>query len=311
MLRANGLLTFFVLEYQKNKRCDVKKTFLCILLLIAMLATSFTSCQKHEHAFSAWETVKSATCSSEGTEKRVCSCGEEETRSIQKNAHTWEEATCTKAKTCSVCGLTEGSPLGHDWKEATCTEPKTCKVCGEKEGSSKGHKWEKATCTKPKHCTVCGATEGVAEGHSVNSNLKCSKCGAKLTAKDLTYYAGSDFRSIRRKYSSAKATDAYVLVYKNKDGHNCVMVVLFYKIIKNYNVAILHDLATGDTIEDPMSYYNKMADRYYGANKTHYWDLATEAGEYQVKALKALQNIWKGGSDNGGGAYVGADYLNM
>ena len=29
--------------------------------------------------------------------------------------HDWIPATCTEPKTCSVCGKTEGQPLGHDW----------------------------------------------------------------------------------------------------------------------------------------------------------------------------------------------------
>ena len=32
--------------------------------------------------------------------------------------HDWVEATCTEPKTCSVCGATEGDPLGHNWAEA-------------------------------------------------------------------------------------------------------------------------------------------------------------------------------------------------
>lgn len=34
------------------------------------------------------------------------------------------------AKTCFVCGETEGEALGHSWQKATCQTPKTCSVCG-------------------------------------------------------------------------------------------------------------------------------------------------------------------------------------
>lgn len=72
------------------------------------------------------------------------------------SGHTWEEATCTTPKTCSVCGKTDGerlSPDGtHQWEEATCTEPKTCKVCGETEGYSLDHDYnDKGECER------CGA----------------------------------------------------------------------------------------------------------------------------------------------------------
>ena len=49
--------------------------------------------------------------------------------------HDWIDATCTTAKTCSICGQTEGEPLGHTWEEATKYTPKTCSTCGQKEGN--------------------------------------------------------------------------------------------------------------------------------------------------------------------------------
>lgn len=49
--------------------------------------------------------------------------------------HDWIDATCTTAKTCSICGQTEGEPLGHTWVEATKYAPKTCSTCGYKEGN--------------------------------------------------------------------------------------------------------------------------------------------------------------------------------
>jgi hypothetical protein len=39
--------------------------------------------------------------------------------------HQWIEADCTHPKTCSVCGKTEGEPLGHQFEDNICT------VCGE------------------------------------------------------------------------------------------------------------------------------------------------------------------------------------
>ena len=47
--------------------------------------------------------------------------------------HRWDDATCTKPKTCSICGKTEGEAWSTI-KEATCTEAgekeATCKRCG-------------------------------------------------------------------------------------------------------------------------------------------------------------------------------------
>ena len=35
--------------------------------------------------------------------------------------HRWNTTTCTTPKICSICGKTEGEPLGHQWIDATCT----------------------------------------------------------------------------------------------------------------------------------------------------------------------------------------------
>ncbi len=105
----------------------------------------------------------------------VSGCGHE---------HTWADATCTEAKTCSECGETEGEPLGHAWTDATCTEPKTCERCGATEGSALGHEWAEATCTEPKTCKVCGETEGEPLGHTVEEwkttvEPKCTETGTR------------------------------------------------------------------------------------------------------------------------------------
>lgn len=81
--------------------------------------------------------------------------------------HRWNDADCTTPKTCTICGKTEGMPLGHDWTDATCEDPKTCVVCGETEGEPLGHDWANATCIAPKTCTRCGKTEGDALGHEL------------------------------------------------------------------------------------------------------------------------------------------------
>ena len=98
--------------------------------------------------------------------------------------HRWDNATCTTAKMCRICGKTEGEPLEHKWTEATCEEPRTCGVCGETEGTALGHKWEEATCEIPKTCSICGKTQGEAFGHvlgdyTVVKEATCSEEGEK------------------------------------------------------------------------------------------------------------------------------------
>lgn len=86
--------------------------------------------------------------------------------------HTWEAANCTSAKTCSVCGETEGEALGHTWTDATCTEAKTCQICGETDGEPLGHTvdaWEIVTETSCAQageekgtCAICGEEQSRA-----------------------------------------------------------------------------------------------------------------------------------------------------
>lgn len=109
--------------------------------------------------------------------------------------HNWTAANCTTAKTCSICGKTEGSALGHDWADATCTTPKTCKRtgCTATDGSSLGHEWATDwTTDNNQHWHKCKRT-GCAEikdaaNHIPDRNaategapIKCTECGKVLT----------------------------------------------------------------------------------------------------------------------------------
>lgn len=36
--------------------------------------------------------------------------------------HEWNEASCTEPKTCRICGITEGEPIGHNYIDGYCLE---------------------------------------------------------------------------------------------------------------------------------------------------------------------------------------------
>lgn len=72
------------------------------------------------------ETSVDVTCTTDGSKTMKCSrCGQTKTEVIQAQGHQWTEATCTEPKTCSVCNITEGEPLGHIGDDV-------CRRCGEK-----------------------------------------------------------------------------------------------------------------------------------------------------------------------------------
>jgi hypothetical protein len=132
-----------------------------------------------------------------------------------------------------------------------------------------------------------------------------------VNSADYAYLAGTDFRSIRRNYSTATAQCAYVYAYNNIDGDLCVMTCVQYKIISNYNQFTLHNMTTGSTIKNPDSYYQKLADRSAGMTRIHYMDLSSEVLKYQVKMLEATRSCLSGGANTWNGVYVTAAELNQ
>ena len=134
--------------------------------------------------------VTAPTCTAQGYTTYTCTvCGD----SYKSNytaalGHDWIAADCDTAKTCSVCGATEGVALGHSYKtEVTAPDcvnggytTYTCTVCGDSyKGNytdALGHDWIAADCDTAKTCSVCGATEGAALGHSYKTEVTAPDC---------------------------------------------------------------------------------------------------------------------------------------
>ena len=172
---------------------------------------SYTDNEKEAlgHKYGNWTTVKSATCESTGSEKRVCErCSNTETRSVEAKGHTYEtvvtapgcETTGYSTHTCKICGdsYTDGTTdaLGHklgNWttvKEATCeeggSEIRSCERCDYEEIQKTAvadHKYKKVTtlptCEESGYttytCKVCGycydGDEKEALGHSFTNYI--------------------------------------------------------------------------------------------------------------------------------------------
>ena len=79
-----------------------------ILLTIAafIFATLLISCGHTKHEFGEWQAVKEATCTEDGLEVRVCECGEEESRSIDKVKHEYTAREEIVEPTCTEQGYT-------------------------------------------------------------------------------------------------------------------------------------------------------------------------------------------------------------
>ena len=109
------------------------KKIISILLVMLALVCCLASCKDndsdssgagsnnttngtHTHSYAEWETVKNATCTTEGTKERYCACGEKQTATISMVAHTYGDWKIVKEATHSEKG----------------SEERSC-VCGERE----------------------------------------------------------------------------------------------------------------------------------------------------------------------------------
>ncbi len=121
--------------------------FVCFLLAFAG-CTFFVAC--HSHEFGEWTTIV-PTCEEDGLARRVCQCGEEETKILYATGHTYKAEsvapTCTvdgyTTYTCDTCGdffvddLKDafGHSYAYDVTEPTCVNDgyttHICFKCGD------------------------------------------------------------------------------------------------------------------------------------------------------------------------------------
>ena len=171
---------YFVRGLARNVICAIS-----FLLVIFILAPSYTSHAAHKHNFNKTETVN-ATCSSEGAVYLKCSCGQRGQRIsvIPKKAHAYactprvKNATCTTAgyytKVC-VCGATQTTnypAYGHDLVTTTTVYP-TCSTTGKNVTKcSRG-------CSSPVYTSVIPATgKHTYNGSTRTVAATCYKEGA-------------------------------------------------------------------------------------------------------------------------------------
>ena len=169
----------------------MKKTMsmLLVVLFVFCFSVAFAEDNSCDHNWSGWKTVKEASCTADGTQRRICSeCGTTEDKAIPAKGHT-EVVDAAVEATCTKTGLIAG---------------KHCSVCGEilkaqEEIPALGHKAEKVE-GKAATCTEAGLTDGE----------KCSECGEILKAQEEIPALG---HSYKKSYSLSSDGTKRIITY--------------------------------------------------------------------------------------------------
>lgn len=134
----------------------------------------------------------------------------------------------------------------------------------------------------------------------------------QFSAEQYAYLAGSDFRSVRYQYSHAVAEHGYVVAYVDSNGHQCVLTYIIFNIGSGKFIKItLHNLSTGQTINNPSKEYDALSNRAYGGSKLRYMDLYIEALEAENDCIDGIMGVINTGRNTGKGVYVDPDTLNL
>ena len=234
-----------------------------------------------DHSYGDWRVTKAATCTETGLKVKTCSgCESAVEESVPVIDHSYGDwkvtktATCTepgvKVKTCKNCGskIEEDIAAQHKWKDATCTTAKTCTVCNTKNGDPKGHKWKSATCTAPKTCSSCGETEGKSLGHTSGSNGKCTRCGTKVTI-DMT----TKISAPTEEFAILRGMNSVGLIKLVWTADN-----ISGKTIKYYTVTGYYYNAVGDPAENDITGKTYHTVKYVGPVEPNGMLLVSELG---------------------------------
>lgn len=107
------------------------------------------------------------------------------------NGHTWKEADCTAAKTCSVCDISVGKPLDHDVPEYIITTEATCASNGKQQGvcSRCGMTIDNDIPKAPHTDGEWQVTREATETNAGQKTLYCAVCNEEIKSESFTLTA--------------------------------------------------------------------------------------------------------------------------
>ena len=215
-----------------------------ILFLLLVLSIMLTSCN-HKHEWREWTVTTEAKCTEKGEEKRMCACGEEETREIAAVGHKFGEWTVTTEAKCTE--------KGEEKRVCACGEEDTREI------AATGHNLKEATCTAPMTCqNGCGYTVGNELGH-INNKGVCDRCGEKISI---------DMKTVVGHPDECKTTSFFGFCYY-KNSADGIKVCwggenLSGKTINYYTITIYFMNAVGDPAYSEITGKSSKTIRYVG-----------------------------------------------
>ncbi len=155
------------------------------------------------HVFTTYEEYEEATCTDDEIQISYCDeCGDAEKTRVVKNSalgHKWKNACDDE---CDRCGETR--KITHKYSNATCTKAKTCSVCKKTSGKALGHNYvtevTKATSSKNgKSCKKCDRCDKISSESTIYK-IK----SVELSADEYIYNGKERKPSVKIKDSKGK-----------------------------------------------------------------------------------------------------------
>lgn len=135
---------------------------------------------------------------------------------------------------------------------------------------------------------------GVIDAGAKTSSQSTGNQQASADASAYIYTVAHDFGVVKDTYSSATPIKGYVCTYTDIKGHQCVLTVVVYEIIDTYYYTVLRDLTTGETIKEPIDYYDHMADITTGQTSLDYLQQEIDTGGHYANMLLGKEGIQVG-----------------
>ncbi len=142
-------------------------------------------------------------------------------------AHNWVDATCTVAKTCSECSVTEGDALGHDYVGKQTTDP-TCTDTGIMTytcSHDASHTYTETVAALGHTEVIDKAVPATCENTGLTEGKHCSVCSEILVAQTLIAELGHDYVGVVTKDSTCTETGIRTFTCTNDAKHQYTEVI--------------------------------------------------------------------------------------